>query len=92
MGKIVQVIKGFEPKDRCSLLKFVTSCSRAPLLGFKYLQPAFTIHKVCNSILSFWQHFFNSYFRGLLCTFLNPITNGPFDQSINWEGQLNIAV
>lgn len=28
------------------LLKFVTSCSRAPLLGFKHLQPTFTIHKV----------------------------------------------
>lgn len=28
------------------LLKFVTSCSRAPLLGFKHLHPAFTIHKV----------------------------------------------
>ncbi|KHN02276.1 E3 ubiquitin-protein ligase UPL7 [Glycine soja] len=41
-----QVIKGFEPKERCMLLKFVTSCSRAPLLGFKYLQPPFTIHKV----------------------------------------------
>ncbi|KAH1258707.1 E3 ubiquitin-protein ligase UPL7 [Glycine max] len=41
-----EVIKGFEPKERCMLLKFVTSCSRAPLLGFKYLQPPFTIHKV----------------------------------------------
>lgn len=41
-----EVLAGFEPKDRCMLLKFVTSCSRAPLLGFKYLQPAFTIHKV----------------------------------------------
>ncbi|XP_028054522.1 E3 ubiquitin-protein ligase UPL7-like [Camellia sinensis] len=41
-----QVITGFEPKERCLLLKFVTSCSRAPLLGFKYLQPTFTIHKV----------------------------------------------
>ncbi|CAJ2632467.1 unnamed protein product [Trifolium pratense] len=41
-----EVIKGFEPKDRCKLLKFVTSCSRAPLLGFKYLQPPFTIHKL----------------------------------------------
>ncbi|PPD93618.1 hypothetical protein GOBAR_DD09449 [Gossypium barbadense] len=30
------------------LLKFVTSYSRAPLLGFKYLQPAFTIHKVAS--------------------------------------------
>lgn len=44
-----EVIKGFEPKERCMLLKFVTSCSRPPLLGFKYLQPTFTIHKVaCN--------------------------------------------
>ncbi|OVA19458.1 HECT [Macleaya cordata] len=41
-----EVIAGFEPKDRSMLLKFVTSCSRAPLLGFKHLQPAFTIHKV----------------------------------------------
>ncbi|KAL9332033.1 hypothetical protein ACSQ67_001643 [Phaseolus vulgaris] len=41
-----EVIKGFEPEERCMLLKFVTSCSRAPLLGFKYLQPPLTIHKV----------------------------------------------
>ncbi|KAJ1691760.1 hypothetical protein LUZ63_015915 [Rhynchospora breviuscula] len=41
-----EVIRGFNPKERCLLLKFVTSCSRAPLLGFKYLQPSFTIHKV----------------------------------------------
>ncbi|PIA43478.1 hypothetical protein AQUCO_01900105v1 [Aquilegia coerulea] len=44
-----EVIEGFQPKERCMLLKFVTSCSRAPLLGFKHLQPAFTIHRVsCN--------------------------------------------
>ncbi|GLT89883.1 hypothetical protein SLE2022_078450 [Rubroshorea leprosula] len=43
-----EVMKGFEPKERCMLLKFVTSCSRAPLLGFKYLQPSFTIHKVAS--------------------------------------------
>ncbi|KAL9238927.1 hypothetical protein vseg_013294 [Gypsophila vaccaria] len=41
-----EVIAGFEPTERCMLLKFVTSCSRAPLLGFKHLQPTFTIHKV----------------------------------------------
>ncbi|KAI4371341.1 hypothetical protein MLD38_019588 [Melastoma candidum] len=41
-----EVMRGFEAKERCMLLKFVTSCSRAPLLGFKHLQPAFTIHKV----------------------------------------------
>ncbi|CAK9089128.1 E3 ubiquitin-protein ligase UPL7 (Ubiquitin-protein ligase 7) (HECT-type E3 ubiquitin transferase UPL7) [Durusdinium trenchii] len=28
------------------LLRFVTSCSRAPLLGFSHLQPPFTLHKV----------------------------------------------
>ena len=72
----MQVIKGFEPKDRCLLLKFVTSCSRAPLLGFKYLQPAFTIHKVCIQSLSFQLHFFCSYFRGLLFTSLNPRVRG----------------
>ncbi|XVE96542.1 hypothetical protein REPUB_Repub02eG0231500 [Reevesia pubescens] len=43
-----QVMRDFEPKERCMLLKFVTSCSRAPLLGFKYLQPSFTIHKVAS--------------------------------------------
>ncbi|GMH09885.1 hypothetical protein Nepgr_011726 [Nepenthes gracilis] len=41
-----EVMTGFEPKQRCMLLKFVTSCSRAPLLGFKHLHPTFTIHKV----------------------------------------------
>ncbi|KAM1221583.1 hypothetical protein ACFX13_009432 [Malus domestica] len=45
-----EVMKGFEPKERCMLLKFVTSCSRAPLLGFKHLQPTFTIHKVACDI------------------------------------------
>ncbi|XP_060201350.1 E3 ubiquitin-protein ligase UPL7-like [Lycium barbarum] len=41
-----EAFANFEPKERCLLLKFVTSCSRAPLLGFKHLQPTFTIHKV----------------------------------------------
>ncbi|MCO5588845.1 hypothetical protein L7F22_042805 [Adiantum nelumboides] len=41
-----EVLREFEPEERCAFLKFVTSCSRAPLLGFKHLQPAFTIHKV----------------------------------------------
>lgn len=43
---VTQVVRGLEGEERCALLKFVTSCSRAPLLGFKHLQPAFTIHKV----------------------------------------------
>lgn len=41
-----EVMTGLEAKERCLLLKFVTSCSRAPLLGFKHLQPTFTVHKV----------------------------------------------
>ncbi|XP_051152386.1 E3 ubiquitin-protein ligase UPL7 [Andrographis paniculata] len=41
-----EVFLGFRPKERCMLIKFVTSCSRAPLLGFKHLHPPFTIHKV----------------------------------------------
>ncbi|KAK4392122.1 E3 ubiquitin-protein ligase UPL7, partial [Sesamum angolense] len=51
-----EVFAGFEPRERCMLLKFVTSCSRAPLLGFKHLHPAFTIHKVaCDAPL--WASF-----------------------------------
>eukprot|EP01018_Ginkgo_biloba_P039591 Gb_22218 [translate_table: standard] len=51
-----EVVRGLEPGERCTLLKFVTSCSRAPLLGFKHLQPAFTIHKVtCET--PFWASF-----------------------------------
>ncbi|KAJ8754173.1 hypothetical protein K2173_002072 [Erythroxylum novogranatense] len=47
-----EVIKGFKPRERCMLLKFVTSCSRGPLLGFKHLQPSFTVHKVtCDASL-----------------------------------------
>ncbi|KAL0344726.1 UNVERIFIED_CONTAM: E3 ubiquitin-protein ligase UPL7 [Sesamum radiatum] len=53
---ILMVFAGFEPRERCMLLKFVTSCSRAPLLGFKHLHPAFTVHKVaCDAPL--WASF-----------------------------------
>ncbi|KAF9591719.1 hypothetical protein IFM89_006065 [Coptis chinensis] len=45
-----EVLVGFEPNQRCMLLKFVTSCSRAPLLGFKHLHPSFTIHKVACAV------------------------------------------
>ena len=30
---------------KVKLLRFVTSCSRCPLLGFSHLQPPFTLHK-----------------------------------------------
>jgi len=41
-----KVVEGFSPGDRAALLKFVTSCSRAPLGGFAFMNPPFTIHKV----------------------------------------------
>lgn len=34
------------PADRAAVLRFATSCSRAPLGGFEHLKPPFTIHKV----------------------------------------------
>uniref|UniRef100_A0A0D3JRF2 HECT-type E3 ubiquitin transferase n=1 Tax=Emiliania huxleyi (strain CCMP1516) TaxID=280463 RepID=A0A0D3JRF2_EMIH1 len=38
-----RVVADFSHEDRALLLKFVTSCSKPPLLGFKYLQPPFTV-------------------------------------------------
>ncbi|XP_039770984.1 ubiquitin-protein ligase E3B isoform X2 [Ornithorhynchus anatinus] len=36
----------FTPEERAMFLKFVTSCSRSPLLGFAYLKPPFSIRCV----------------------------------------------
>ncbi len=33
--------KEFDPKERVAFLKFVTSCSKPPLLGFEHLEPPF---------------------------------------------------
>lgn len=44
------VVRGFNEEDRRALLKFVTSCSRPPLQGFRHLHPAFTIHKARGSL------------------------------------------
>lgn len=41
-----EVVEGFTPAQRSQLLRFVTSCSRAPLGGFQHLNPPFTIHRV----------------------------------------------
>ncbi|XP_011312872.1 ubiquitin-protein ligase E3C [Fopius arisanus] len=38
-----RVVEGFTNKQKGQLLKFVTSCSRPPLLGFKELDPPFCI-------------------------------------------------
>ena len=42
-----QVVSEFSNEQRRALLKFTTSCSRAPLGGFKHLVPPLCIHKVC---------------------------------------------
>ncbi|XP_030405964.1 ubiquitin-protein ligase E3C [Gopherus evgoodei] len=39
-----RVVESFTDEEKRKLLKFVTSCSRPPLLGFKELYPAFCIH------------------------------------------------
>jgi ubiquitin-protein ligase E3 C len=41
-----QAMRAMSPEHRRKLLRFVTSCSRTPLLGFSHLQPPFTLHKV----------------------------------------------
>lgn len=46
VSHLMQVVSELGPSERELLLKFVTSSSRAPLGGFKYMQPPFTIHKV----------------------------------------------
>eukprot|EP00879_Flechtneria_rotunda_P007931 GHRR01008309.1.p1 GENE.GHRR01008309.1~~GHRR01008309.1.p1 ORF type:complete len:968 (+),score=427.16 GHRR01008309.1:1220-4123(+) len=44
------VVSGFTAEQRRLLLRFITSTSRAPLGGFKHLQPPLTVHKVdCGS-------------------------------------------
>lgn len=39
-----EVVESFTDDEKRKLLKFVTSCSRPPLLGFKELYPVFCIH------------------------------------------------
>ena len=36
----------FSPKEKSLFLKFVTSCSKPPVGGFQFLEPAFTIRFV----------------------------------------------
>jgi ubiquitin-protein ligase E3 C len=44
-------VRTFSPQQQRQFLKFVTSCSRAPLLGFKYLEPQLCI-QMSGSVLS----------------------------------------
>lgn len=41
-----RALSAMSPKQRVAVLRFVTSCSRTPPLGFSHLVPPFTIHKV----------------------------------------------
>lgn len=40
---VLQVVASLSPDQQASLLKFITACSRAPLLGFKFLEPGLSI-------------------------------------------------
>ncbi|KAJ6429584.1 hypothetical protein OIU84_021061 [Salix udensis] len=40
-----EVLKGFSLENQKKILKFVTGCSRGPLLGFKHLEPLFCIQR-----------------------------------------------
>ncbi|KAG8658925.1 hypothetical protein MANES_03G208600v8 [Manihot esculenta] len=44
-----EVLKGFSLENQKKFLKFVTGCSRGPLLGFKFLEPLFCIQRAAGS-------------------------------------------
>lgn len=44
-----EVVKSFSRENQMKFLKFVTGCSRGPLLGFKYLEPLFCIQRAAGS-------------------------------------------
>ena len=46
VGMFWEVVEGLGDEERRALVKFVTSCPRPPLLGFKELRPGFTIRGV----------------------------------------------
>lgn len=50
-----KVLSAFSPEEMQRFLRFVTSCPRPPLLGFKHLTPPFTIHKVVEDTTSLLQ-------------------------------------
>ncbi|KAK8661860.1 hypothetical protein V6N13_091450 [Hibiscus sabdariffa] len=45
-----EVLKSFSLENQKKFLKFVTGCSRGPLLGFKYLEPLFCIQRVAGLV------------------------------------------
>ena len=51
----MQVVADMSKEDRSALMKFATSVSRAPLGGFKHLNPPLTVHKVGGLFMSILQ-------------------------------------
>jgi ubiquitin-protein ligase E3 C len=45
VSRFWKVVGGLDQKDQALLLRFVTSCQRSPLLGWKTLQPKFCLHR-----------------------------------------------
>ncbi|KAL3150396.1 hypothetical protein ABBQ32_000234 [Trebouxia sp. C0010 RCD-2024] len=45
-----KVVSTFTAEQQAQLLKFITACSRAPLLGFKYLEPGLCIQMAGSSL------------------------------------------
>ncbi|XP_057959070.1 E3 ubiquitin-protein ligase UPL6 isoform X2 [Malania oleifera] len=44
-----EVLKSFSLENQMKFLKFVTGCSRGPLLGFRYLEPLFCIQRAAGN-------------------------------------------
>jgi hypothetical protein len=44
-----KALEGMTAAERQAVLRFTTSCSRPPLLGFRYLSPPFTIRLLPNT-------------------------------------------
>ncbi|RIA94609.1 hypothetical protein C1645_722004 [Glomus cerebriforme] len=44
------ILEEMNSKDKSAFLKFVTSCSKPPLGGFRYLQPQFTIRMISSDL------------------------------------------
>jgi len=59
------LIREFTLQEKKQFLKFVTSCSNPPLLGFKYLEPQFSIRFVDCSEEEDTGDSVGSVFRGL---------------------------
>ncbi|KAF8071258.1 UPL6 [Scenedesmus sp. PABB004] len=51
IGHLWAAVRGFSPAQQRSFLKFVTSCSRAPLLGFGHLEPRLCV-QMAGSVLA----------------------------------------